>query len=147
MHPIEFAEVVYCIIYPRLGIPIRVYIEHQWGMNLTNRPLELGSIWDHPTKSHLRSFLMLPPIQLHTVLVVTSTAKMLGSIGTGGVVGNPYRKTRPTRLCPCEGQKCVCFFWEARGAVFGDISKEDKLKIIQCATRALSLFAHLQQFT
>ena len=145
MHPIEFAEVVYCIIYPRLGIPIRVYIEHQWGMNLTNRPLELGNIWDHPTKSHFRSFLMLPPIQLHTVLVVTSTAKMLGSIGTGGVVGNPYRKTYQT--LPLRRSKMCLFFWEARGAVFGDISKEDKLEIIQCATRALSLFAHLQQFT
>ena len=39
-------------------------------------------------------YLSITLIQLHTVLVVTSTANMLGSIGIAGgvVVGNPYRK-------------------------------------------------------
>lgn len=79
-------------------------------------------------------------IQLHTVLVVTSTANMLGSIGIAGgvVVGNPYRKIYQTLLMRRSRVQNVFVFWaEARGAVFGGISMEDKLEIRQYATRAL----------
>ena len=70
-------------------------------------------------------YLSITLIQLHTVLVVTSTANMLGSIGIAGgvVVGNPYRKICQTLPLRRSRIKNVFVVWaEARGTVFGGIS-------------------------
>lgn len=70
-------------------------------------------------------YLSITLIQLHTGLVVTSTANMLGSIGIAGgvVVGNPYRKICQTLPLRRSRIKNVFVVWaEARGTVFGGIS-------------------------